>query len=343
MELALEEGLKNRGATDENPSVGCVLVKEGEVLASAVTAEGGRPHAEPQALENAGAAARGATAYVTLEPCAHHGKTPPCCEAFIAAGVARVVTALEDPDPRTAGKGHEALRTAGIEVQTGVLGEKARKYLAGFLSRVERGSPYVVLKMAQSADGKIAGAPGTQTQITGEEARVYVHHLRAQSDAIMIGAETARVDDPALTCRLEGLEHRSPIRVIVTADPDSVSDLSMMKTRDEVDVWVMTNAEGKNILKVSALPDGGLDLAQGLELLAMRGINQLMVEGGARLAKSLLMAGLIDEIHAITAPCTLGEDGVASPIESIDEDVYTLDHTEVLGEDRLNVYVKGGH
>ncbi|MGI9373671.1 MAG: bifunctional diaminohydroxyphosphoribosylaminopyrimidine deaminase/5-amino-6-(5-phosphoribosylamino)uracil reductase RibD [Hyphomicrobiales bacterium] len=342
MNLALQEGLRNRGATAENPSVGCILVKDDHVLARTVTAEGGRPHAEPQALQVAGERARGATAYVTLEPCAHYGQTPPCAQQLVVAGIARVVTALEDPDPRTAGKGHEVLRVSGVNVRTGVLASQARENLAGFLSRIERGRPYVVLKMAQSSDGKISSAPGARTQITGEIARDYVHQMRAQSDAIMIGAETARVDDPALTCRLPGLEHRSPARIVVTSDPESLANLSMMKTRSDIEVWLLTTHQGEDYLTVDAIPDGRVDLSQGLQLFAKRGINLLMVEGGALLAKSLLDNGLIDELHVIAAPCELGENGVSSPISAIDEGNFSLKHSEPLGEDRLSVYVKAG-
>ncbi|MGI9414580.1 MAG: bifunctional diaminohydroxyphosphoribosylaminopyrimidine deaminase/5-amino-6-(5-phosphoribosylamino)uracil reductase RibD, partial [Hyphomicrobiales bacterium] len=214
MRIALSLGRRNLGHTGENPSVGCVIVAgEGaraHVVGRGWTAPGGRPHAETLALGRAGALAAGATAYVTLEPCAHHGKTPPCAEALADAGIARAVVATGDPDARVAGRGIEQLRAAGITVDACVLADQARRDLAGFLSRIERGRPEVTLKLAVSADGKIAAAPGKTTAITGAQARSRGHLIRAQSDAILVGRGTVVADDPSLTCRLPGMEDRSP-------------------------------------------------------------------------------------------------------------------------------------
>ncbi|MGI9483467.1 MAG: bifunctional diaminohydroxyphosphoribosylaminopyrimidine deaminase/5-amino-6-(5-phosphoribosylamino)uracil reductase RibD [Hyphomicrobiales bacterium] len=340
MRLALAEGLKNRGATAENPSVGCVIVKDGKILARAVTAVGGRPHAESQALNAAGAGAEGATAYVTLEPCAHEGNTPSCAKALVHAGISQVVTALEDPDQRTAGKGHEILCTAGVKVISGVLESDARENLAGFLSRHERGRPFVTLKLAVSADGMIAAAPGKQTEITGEAARDFVHHMRAEADAIMIGAETARTDDPSLTCRIAGLEDRSPVRVVVTSEPQELQHLSMLKTAHEVPALLLSSREGANIIACAAREDGKVDLNDGLGVLAGRGISQLMVEGGGELARELLKADLVDEIALIRAPVEFGKGGVAAPLDAIDEKKFALKATESLGADTLTLYVR---
>jgi diaminohydroxyphosphoribosylaminopyrimidine deaminase/5-amino-6-(5-phosphoribosylamino)uracil reductase len=217
--LALRLGLRGKGATWPNPSVGCVLVREGRIVARAATTPGGRPHAETRALAAAGAAARGATAYVSLEPCAHHGVTPPCAVALAEAGVARVVTALSDPDPRTAGQGHAALRAAGLEVVPDAAAEAGRAAHRGFLSRVERGRPFLVLKLATSADGRIATATGESRWITGAEARRQVHLMRALADAVLVGAGTARADDPLLTARGLG-PVAQPVRVVASRHLD---------------------------------------------------------------------------------------------------------------------------
>ena len=210
MDYALRLGRRALGTTAENPNVGCVIVKNGQVQGVGWTQPGGRPHAETEALAMAGEGARGATAFVTLEPCAHHGRTGPCAEALVRAGVVRVVTALEDPDPRVSGAGHAILRAAGGTVETGMGAAEARRDLAGFLTRIIWKRPYVILKLAVSADGKIAARTGEKTAITGPEANARVHLLRAQCDAVLVGMGTVPIDDPLLTCRLPGLEARSP-------------------------------------------------------------------------------------------------------------------------------------
>ena len=210
---AIRLAMNGRGAVEPNPMVGCVIVKDGRVVGRGWTQPGGRPHAETEALRRAGAAATGATAYVSLEPCSHHGRTPPCAEALIAAGIARVVAAGEDPDPRVSGSGLARLRQAGIAIETGLCAEEAAELNAGFLCRVTKGRPLVTLKLATSLDGRIATATGQSRWITGPAARERAHLLRATHDAVLVGTGTALADDPLLTCRLPGLEHRSPVRI----------------------------------------------------------------------------------------------------------------------------------
>src|ERR1700691_1530903 len=218
MALALTLGRRGLGRTWPHPAVGAVIVKNGMIVGRGWTQPGGRPHAEVEALRRAGAAARGATMYVTLEPCSHHGKTPPCADAIIAAGIARVVSALEDPNPEVAGAGHARLRAAGIAVEVGLGAAEARRAHAGHIRRMRDGRPHVLLKLAVSADGKAGAAGRRPLAITGEPARERVHLMRAQSDAIMIGIGTALADDPLLTCRLPRMEKDSPVRVVLDGE-----------------------------------------------------------------------------------------------------------------------------
>ena len=320
MDVALRLGRRALGTTAENPNVGCVIVKDGRLVGAGWTQPGGRPHAETEALAMAGDKARGATAYVTLEPCAHHGKTGPCAEALVAAGIARVVTAIEDPDLRVSGGGHAILSRAGVACESGLGAEQARRDMAGFLTRIQRNRPQVILKMAFSADGKIAAAAGKRTAISGAEARSYVHLLRAQSNAILVGMGTVMADDPELTCRLPGLEGRSP-QPFVLSRQASLPPASHLARR------------GAEVLRGS--------LRQVLEGLSLRGINRLMVEGGARVARSFLEAGLVDEFHLIRAPLTLGPDGVDGLDGlSLDQALQPFQpiRQEKLGSDLLTVY-----
>ncbi|AJC78748.1 riboflavin biosynthesis RibD-like protein [Rhizobium etli bv. phaseoli str. IE4803] len=261
MAAAIRLSRRHLGRTATNPSVGCLIVKDGVVVGQAVTALGGRPHAEPQALAEAGELARGATVYVTLEPCSHHGKTPPCAEALIAYGVARVVISVTDPDPRVSGRGISMLREAGIEVDAGVLEAEGRHSLAGYLTRQTKNRPYVTLKLAVSADGMIGRKGEGQVAITGPEARAEVQALRAETDAILVGIGTAISDDPLLTVRTPGLEAQSPIRIVL--DPSLALPLTskLVATARDVpvilvaseQVWPLSaDAEG---LPPSVLPD----------------------------------------------------------------------------------------
>lgn len=270
MRHALHIAERGLGVTFPNPSVGCVLVKGDVVIGRGVTAKGGRPHAEVQALAMAGNAAKGATAYVTLEPCAHFGHTSPCASALAKASVARVVIGTLDPDVRVASKGVAMLKTAGIEVLTGVCEEQAKELHKGHMTRVQHNRPYVTLKMALSKDGFIAPNPAKRVQISGERAARYTQDLRVHNDAIMVGSGTYLIDKPRLDVRIAGLEGRSPLRVI----QGHVKELDGF--------WVYNTP-----------------IAETLQSLAERGITTLLVEGGAKLANSMLEAGLVDEIHLI--------------------------------------------
>jgi len=320
MDVALRLGRRALGTTAENPNVGCVIVSDGRLVGVGWTQAGGRPHAETEALKMAGDKARGATAYVTLEPCAHHGQTGPCAEALVSAGIARVVSAIEDPDPRVAGGGHAILERAGVTFGSGLGAEEARRDMAGFLTRIQKNRPQVILKMAFSADGRIAAAPGKRTAISGAEAKAYVHLLRAQSNAILVGMGTVRADDPELTCRLPGLRARSPQPFVMSRHGNLPPQSHLAK-------------RGAEVLRGS--------VRQVLEDLSLRGINRLMVEGGARVARSFLEAGLVDEFHLIRAPLTLGPDGVDG-LDGLGLDQalppFQLLRQEKLGSDLLTVY-----
>jgi diaminohydroxyphosphoribosylaminopyrimidine deaminase/5-amino-6-(5-phosphoribosylamino)uracil reductase len=320
MRLAIALGARGLGRVWPNPAVGCVLVRDGRVVGRGWTAEGGRPHAETRALAQAGAAARGATAYVSLEPCAHHGQTPPCAGALAAAGVARVVTALEDPDPRVSGRGHAMLRAAGIAVQTGVLEAEARAMQAGFLSRVTSGRPMVTLKLAASLDGRIATASGESRWITGPEARRLVHAMRARHDAVLVGAGTARADDPALTVRGLGVSHQ-PVRVVASRRLDLPAEGALARTAREVPVWLLHGPEaesarraaweglGARLVEVPPGADRQLDPAAMLAALGQAGLTRVFCEGGGALAAALLAAGLVDRLALFTGGVALGAEG----------------------------------
>ncbi|MFN4062368.1 MAG: bifunctional diaminohydroxyphosphoribosylaminopyrimidine deaminase/5-amino-6-(5-phosphoribosylamino)uracil reductase RibD [Paracoccus hibiscisoli] len=282
---ALRLARRGLGNVWPNPAVGCVLVRYGRIVGRGWTQPGGRPHAERMALDAAGSLAAGATAYVTLEPCAHHGRTPPCAAGLVGAGVARVVTALTDPDPRVAGRGHRMLRDAGIPLTEGVLADKAAELQAGFLLRITQGRPFVTLKLASSLDGRIAMASGESRWITGPEARAHVHALRAQHDAIMVGGATARTDLPQLNVR--GIATpQQPVRIVVSAQA-----LPPLAPQDD-DHGPLWRVEGSP--------------AQILSDLGGRGITRVFCEGGGRLAASLLGAGLVDQLVGYTAGLALG-------------------------------------
>lgn len=322
MRLALSLGARGLGRVWPNPAVGCVLVRRGAIVGRGWTRPGGRPHAEVVALEAAGAAAAGSTAYVTLEPCAHHGRTPPCAAALIAAGVTRVVAATIDPDPRVSGRGLDRLREAGVEVDLGCLAGLAERAHAGFFMRTRVGRPLVALKIAQTLDGRIATARGESQWITGPAARRYGHLLRATHDAVLIGGGTALGDDPLLTCRLPGLEERQPVRVVLDRRLRLDAASRLARTAREHPLWVLTapdapaarrsalEACGAAVLPV--LRPGHDGLAEGLAHLGERGITRLLVDGGAGVATSLLRQRLVDRLHLVTAPTLLGGDGLAA-------------------------------
>jgi|SRR5579884_436066 len=317
-------GLARRGLGNvwPNPAVGCVIVNDGRIVGRGWTQPGGRPHAETEALARAGTAARGGTAYVSLEPCCHWGSTPPCAEALIAAGVRRVVAAVADPDPRVSGQGLARLREAGISVESGLCAEEAAEVNAGFFSRIRRGWPLVTLKLAASLDGRIATASGESRWITGPAARERVHALRAASDAVMVGTATASADDPELTCRLPGLEARSPVRVVLDRRLRLPAASHLIAGARTVPTWIVTlasadperrealKAAGVELLDAAADPNGGIDPGSALRALGQRGITRLLIEGGARLAAALLRADLVDRVVWMQAPLLLGGDGL---------------------------------
>lgn len=319
MAHALALGRRGMGRCWPNPAVGCVIVKEGRVVGRGWTQDGGRPHAEPQALEMAGAQARGATVYVTLEPCSHHGQTPPCCDALIEAGVARVVAAVSDSDPRVAGQGLEKLRKHGVQVTTGVLAHEALHDHAGFFLRVEQGRPWVTLKLAMSLDGRIATATGESQWITGPAARRAVHALRACHDAVMVGAGTARADDPELTVRGMG-EVPQPVRVIVSRHLDIPLLGNLARTAANVPLWMCHGPEARPELlsawmglgaqMVACRTSGGrIDPQSLLQALGAAGLTRVFCEGGGQLAASLLANDLVDELQVFSAGVALGAEG----------------------------------
>ncbi|MWD27996.1 bifunctional diaminohydroxyphosphoribosylaminopyrimidine deaminase/5-amino-6-(5-phosphoribosylamino)uracil reductase RibD [Aquicoccus sp. SCR17] len=353
MALALTLGRRGHGNVWPNPAVGCVLVRDGRVIARAWTRPGGRPHAETEALAQAGEAARGATAYVTLEPCAHHGKTPPCAEALVAAGVARVVTALEDPDPRVAGRGHAILREAGVEVVTGVLADRAARDQAGFLLRVTQGRPFVTLKLALSLDGRIATATGESRWITGPEARREVHALRARHDAVLVGGGTARADDPALTVRDMGIAHQ-PVRVVASRNLNLPEAGQLARTARDIPVWLLHGPDAPEaqqaawqergaLLMPVALGQGRLDPAAMLQALGAAGLTRVLCEGGGQLAATLLGAGLVDELQVFSAGLALGAEGTpglgAMGLDRLAEAPrFTLAEHRRVGADVLHIW-----
>ena len=325
MALALSLGRRGLGRTWPNPAVGAVIVKDGVIVGRGWTQAGGRPHAEVEALRRAGEAANdatfGATMYVTLEPCSHHGKSPPCADAVIAAGISRVVSALEDPNPEVAGEGHAKLRAAGIAVDVGIGAAEARRDHAGHILRFTKGRPHVLLKLAISADGKAAAARRRPVAITGETVRDRVHLLRAESDAIMIGIGTALADDPLLTCRLPGMAKNSPVRVVADSMLRLPLNSRLVQSAHDTPVWALAGtqapqeaefkllAKGVEVLRSPESADP-LDLKDALALLAAKGISRLMVEGGPTLAAAFLAADLVDEAILFHSAKLVGPDGI---------------------------------
>ena len=356
MQLALALGRRGQGRTWPNPAVGAVVVKDGVIVGRGWTQPGGRPHAEPEALTRAGEAARGATLYVTLEPCSHVGKSPPCADAIIAAGVARVVSAIEDPNPEVAGQGHARLRAAGITVDIGLGLTEAAHDHAGHFRRIRDKRPHVILKLAVSSDDKIGASGHKPVAISGEAARARVHLLRAQCDAILVGIGTVRSDDPLLTCRLPGMEARSPVRVVLDRSLRIPGASRLVHSARETPLWVMTSslseapaamklgAAGAQVIRVAttATPPG-LDLLAVLHALADKGITRLLVEGGARVASSFIAAGLVDEVWLLRGPDAIGADGVAAldalPLSAITQSpTFRVRASEILQSDTLTIY-----
>jgi diaminohydroxyphosphoribosylaminopyrimidine deaminase/5-amino-6-(5-phosphoribosylamino)uracil reductase len=322
MRAALSLARRGLGGVWPNPAVGCVIVRDRRVVGRGWTQPGGRPHAETEALARAGAAAAGATAYVTLEPCSHRGRTPPCADALIAARVGRVVAALDDPDPRVSGRGFARLRAAGIAVEVGPFAAEAAELNAGFLTRVRAGRPLVTLKTATTLDGRIATHGGESRWITGERARAASHMLRASHDAVMIGVGTAVADDPELTCRLPGLADRRPLRIVVDGRLRLPLTNRLVATAGSLPTWVITltggdrmrreayAACGVEMIAVAAGVGEQPDMAAALAVLGARGLTRVLVEGGGALTASLLRARLVDRIVWFRAARLIGGDGV---------------------------------
>ncbi len=355
MQLALTLGRRGLGRTWPNPAVGAVVVKDGIIVGRGWTQAGGRPHAEPVALQRAGEAARGATLYVTLEPCSHIGKSPPCTDAVIASGIARVVAAIEDPNPEVAGQGFAKLRAAGIAVDVGCEAREAAYAHAGHFRRIRDRRPHVILKLAVSADDRIGAAGGKPVAITGEAARARVHLLRAQCDAILVGIGTVLADDPLLTCRLPGMEARSPVRVVLDRSLRIPGDSRLVHSARATPLWVLTSelaeapaaaklgAAGAQVIRVSPSTPSGLDLPAALRGLAEKGITRLMVEGGSRVAASFVAAGLVDEVWLLRGPDTIGAGGVSAldalPLGAITQSPdFRVRASEILGKDTLTIY-----
>ena len=324
MENALGLAARGLGRVWPNPAVGCVLVNGGRIVGRGWTQPGGRPHAETEALARAGELARGATAYVSLEPCAHHGVTPPCTDALIRAGVARAVVSLEDPDPRVSGRGIAQLRAAGREVVTGCCRDKALALNRGFVLRVTEGRPLFTLKLATSLDGRIATGTGDSKWITGEQARARAHLLRARHDAVLVGSGTVLADDPDLRCRLPGMLDRSPVRVVADARLRTPVRARLVQTAREFPTWILTSPgadatksaalieAGVTMIEVAGADGGGLEPVAMARALASRGLTRVLLEGGGSLAASYVAAGLIDRLEWFTAPKIIGGDGRAA-------------------------------
>ncbi|MCZ4089725.1 bifunctional diaminohydroxyphosphoribosylaminopyrimidine deaminase/5-amino-6-(5-phosphoribosylamino)uracil reductase RibD [Sinorhizobium psoraleae] len=347
MAAGLRLARHNLGLTSTNPSVACIIVKDGTIVGRAATAPGGRPHAETQALGEAGERARGATAYVTLEPCSHHGKTPPCADALIASGVARVVISILDPDERVAGRGVVVLRDAGIVVDIGTLHRDGERALDAYLMRQRSKRPYVTLKLAVSQDGMIGRAGEGQVRITGPISRAQVQVLRAETDAILVGIGTATADDPELTVRLPGLKDRSPVRVVLDRRLDLPVGSKLVRSAQDVPVIAVADARLDSAVdsRRAALEAAGVEVLNTdnipdlLTALASRGISSLLVEGGARTARAFLEANFVDRILLFTGPITIGKGGIRSPFDrqSIPTG-FTLRRTARYGDDIFEDY-----
>ena len=357
MQLALSLGRRGQGNTWPNPAVGAVVVRDGVIVGRGWTQPGGRPHAEPEALARAGGAARGATLYVTLEPCSHFGKSPPCADAVIAAGIARVVSAIEDPNPEVAGQGHARLRAAGITVDIGACAAEAARDHAGHFRRLRDRRPHVILKLAVSPDDKIAAAGHRPVAITGEAAKARVHLLRAQCDAILVGIGTVLSDDPTLTCRLPGMEARSPVRVVLDRALRLPGTSKLVHSARQTPLWAMTSnlseapaamklgAAGAQVIRVptTTTPPPGLDLAAVLQALAEKGITRCWSKAAPALRHPLSRLTLPTKSGCCAAPMPVGADGVSAldalPLSAITQSpAFKLRGSETLRDDTLTIY-----
>lgn len=359
MAAAMRLSRWHTGETATNPSVGALVVRDGAIVGRAVTAPGGRPHAETQALAEAGDRARGATLYVTLEPCSHHGRTPPCADAIVGAGIARVVVSLTDPDPRVSGRGLAILRDGGVVVESGVLEEEGRRVLRAYLMRQTRGRPHVTLKLAVSSDGMIGRTGEGQVAITGPAARAQVHVLRAETDAILVGIGTAKADDPQLTCRTPGLESRSPLRIVLDRRLELAPTSRLVRTARDLPVLLASisrggadrqanpaeGGSGRSDARLSELTALGVEVLETeslhtlLHALAARGVSSLLVEGGAAAAGGFVEAGLVDRILLFEGPGAVGARGIESPVLRADmPEGFRLVRSAAFGPDHCFEY-----
>ena len=360
MRAALALARRGEGRTLPNPAVGCVIVRDGRLLGRGATAAGGRPHAETIALEEAGSSSKGATAYVTLEPCSHRGRTAPCAAALAKAGVARVVVAMPDPDPRVSGGGIAMLEEAGIAVERGVLAGAVESFLAGYVRHRRAGLPFVTVKLATSLDGRTALASGTSKWITGSESRRLVHLMRSRHDAVMTSAATVRADNPTLTCRLPGLEAHQPVRVVVSTDLElgASEDAggNLLSSLDAAPLLHLCAApagrNGRGVpgverVRIAADGSGKPDLAAVMEELGGRGIATVMVEAGGKFAAALIRSGLVDRLVLMRSPGLIGNDGLPALAElGLDRlesgDTFTRESQFTLGRDTVEILDRRG-
>ena len=357
MRAALALARRSLGRTWPNPAVGCVIVRDDRVIARGRTRDGGRPHAETDAIAHATESLNGATAYVTLEPCSHTGKAPPCADALIAAGVTRVVSAMADPYPEVDGRGHAKLEAAGIAVEVGEGAREAAEINAGFLLRVREGRPLFHLKIAASLDGHTATALGQSKWITSAEARLHGHSLRATHDAILVGSNTAGADDPDLTCRLPGLERYSPVRIVLDTKARLSPSSRLAQSARATPTWLICTqaapkaardlllAKGVEIIEVEATPQGRVDIAAAARALGARGLTRVVVEGGGTIAAAFLRAGVIDRVSSYRAGLFLGADSrsavAALGIDGLDvAPRFTLVSSRAIGGDTLETWRK---
>lgn len=355
MRIAISLAQRAVGRTWPNPAVGCVLVNHGRVVGRGWTGTGGRPHAETEALKQAGKNSRGAIAYVSLEPCSHQGQTGPCADALLDAGIGRCVIATKDMDPRVNGRGVEKLKAAGLEVVIGTCEQEARAVNAGFFMRVDQGRPLVTLKLASTLDGRIANSKGDSQWITGEASRARAHLMRAKHDAIMVGAGTAIKDRPRLTCRLPGMEDRSPVRIVVDSRLQLPLTAPLVATATTVPTWLVTlkagdkrrqdafRGAGCELIEVEPDADGRPSMLHALLALGKRGLTRLLVEGGAQLAASLARAQLVDRVEWFRAPRLMGGDGMSAVsglgVQSLLEmPNFVREDVVAVGEDILETY-----
>lgn len=348
MRAALALAHRGEGRTSPNPAVGCVIVHQGRLVGRGWTQPGGRPHAETMALTDAGSLSRGSVAYVTLEPCSHHGKTPPCAQALIDAGIARVVIAVTDPDDRVAGEGVRMLNAAGIITDVGVGAKEVEHFLAGYFLNRLHGRPKVTLKLASSLDGRIALADGTSQWITSATSRRYVHLLRARHDAVLTSSGTLRADNPELTCRLPGLEAGQPLRVLVSSAASLGAQSRLVETIGKGPVLHLhgggaPHVDGIEDKVLATGPDGSPDLKAVFTELGQRGISSVLIEAGGKFAAALIRQGMVDQLLLFRSPMVIGGDGIPVlsdlGLENLDQGrIFGLTTSLRMGEDTLDIF-----